>query len=402
MHNWIQTGSSLDHQLSSRRSRPWPHGFLGLAFAILAVFTAVPPARAACQEGCDLSKFNTFLGDDALVANTNGSENTAVGASALKSNTSGFSNTAIGEEALANETTGHVNTAIGHLALYSNTNGNGNIAIGEGALYGNIGAIGNVAVGVNVLGYNMVGICNTAVGYEAMYLNASGNNNVAYGENALGGNSSGNNNIGIGYSGGANLTTGDNNIDIGNGGVGGEAQVMRLGTEGKQTTTYIAGIAQTPLVAGSAMAVGITSNGQLGIRASSARFKEAIKPMSKASEAILALQPVTFRYKKAFDPEGLPQFGLVAEDVAKVDPDLVVRDEKGKPFTVRYDEVNAMLLNEFLKEHHKVEALEATMAQEEKMIRALGAGLAQQAALLQKVSARVETDRAAARLVENR
>ena len=132
MHNWIQTGNSLDHQLSSRRRRPWQPGFLGLAFATLAVFTAVPRAGAECREGCDGD--NTFLGDDALPANTDGFSNTAVGASALHSNTSGFSNTAIGEEALANETTGHVNTAIGHLALFSNTDGNGNIATGEGAL----------------------------------------------------------------------------------------------------------------------------------------------------------------------------------------------------------------------------------------------------------------------------
>lgn len=400
MRNWNQTEGVLDHQLNLRKPQPWRHGLLALAFSTLAVLTAVPRARAECREGC--SNSNTFLGDEALTANTTGVQNTAVGANALKSNTSGFSNTAIGEEALANETTGHVNTAIGHLALFSNTDGNGNIAIGEGALYGNTGGITNVAVGVNVLGYNMLGGDNTASGYEAMYLNASGNNNVAYGGNALGGNSSGNNNIGIGYSGGAKLTTGDNNIDIGNVGVGGESQVMRLGTDKLQTATFIAGVAHTPLVTGSAMAVGITSTGQLGIRASSRRFKEAIEPMSKASEALLALQPVTFRYKKALDPQGLPQFGLVAEEVAKVDPDLVVRDEEGKPFTVRYDEVNAMLLNEFLKEHRKVEAMEATMAQQEKTIRALGAGLAQQAALLQKVSARVESDRAAARLVENR
>ena len=155
---------------------------------------------------------------------------------------------------------------------------------------------------------------------------------------------------------GFNLTTGDNNIDIGNGGVAGEAGIIRIGTAGTQTATFIAGIREAPLAHGAAVAVGITADGQLGVRASSARFKEAIKPMDKASEAIFSLQPVTFRYKKELDPQALPQFGLVAEQVAKVNPDLVARDAEGKPFTVRYEEVNAMLLNEFLKEHRKVKS----------------------------------------------
>src|SRR5207244_3716758 len=138
------------------------------------------------------------------------------------------------------------------------------------------------------------------------------------------------------------LTTGDNNIDIANGGVAGESNTIRIGTQGTQTATFIAGIRGVPITGGTA--VGVNSNGQLGQRASSARFKEAIQPMDKASEAIFSLQPVTFRYKKALDPKALPQFGLVAEEVAKVNPDLVFADEQGKPFTVRYDEVNAMLL----------------------------------------------------------
>jgi hypothetical protein len=155
---------------------------------------------------------------------------------------------------------------------------------------------------------------------------------------------------------------GDNNIDIGNQGGADDSGVIRIGTEGTHTTTYIAGIREAPLAHGEAVAVGITADGQLGVRASSARFKEAIRPMNKASEAIFSLQPVTFRYKKAFDPQALPQFGLVAEQVAKVNPDLVARDAEGKPFTVRYDEVNAMLLNEFLKEHRKVEEQAAEIA----------------------------------------
>src|SRR5205814_6573041 len=107
----------------------------------------------------------------------------------------------------------------------------------------------------------------------------------------------------------------------------------------------------------SGVGVIVGSNGQLGTVVSSARFKDAIQPMDKASEAILALKPVTFRYKKDLDPDGIPQFGLVAEDVQKINPDLVARDEQGKPYTVRYEAVNAMLLNEFLKEHQTVQDL---------------------------------------------
>jgi endosialidase-like protein len=192
-------------------------------------------------------------------------------------------------------------------------------------------------------------------------------------------NSTGSFNIALGSQAGINLDTGDNNIEIGNEGVGGESGVIRMGTEGTHTATYIAGIKDTPLVHGAAVAVGITADGQLGVRASSVRFKELVKPMDKASEAIFSLQPVTFRYKK--DPTALPQFGLVAEEVAKVNPDLVARDVEGKPFTVRYDEINAMLLNEFLKEHQTVQELKKQVAE-------LTAGL-------QKLSAQLELSKPA-------
>src|SRR5205823_5686722 len=171
----------------------------------------------------------------------------------------------------------------------------------------------------------------------------------------------GSNNIGLGQSAGFNLTTGDNDINIGNIGVAGESGVIRIGTQGTQTATYIAGIAGVPL--GVAHSIGVTADGQLGVKPSSARHKEAIAPMNKSSEALLNLKPVTFRYKKELDPKGVRQFGLVAEEVAKVEPDLVDLNANGKPFTVRYDEVNAMLLNEFLKEHKKVQELQATVAE---------------------------------------
>jgi len=212
----------------------------------------------------------------------------------------------------------------------------------------------------------------------------------------------------LGYLAGENLTTGNNNIDIGNLGVAGESNTIRVGTVGTQTATFIAGIRETPLAQGVAMAVGITADGQLGVKASSARFKEAIKPMEKASEAIFSLKPVTFRYKKELDPKATPQFGLVAEEVAKVDPDLVARDAAGKPFTVRYEEVNAMLLNEFLKEHRKVQEqdgkqkkLEATVTQQQKEIQALTASLKAQAAQIQKVSDQLGARTPAPRVVAN-
>lgn len=366
---------------------------LGTAF--LVCFALSPTARAACQEGCDLGKLNTFLGDEALSSNTSGSENTAVGANTLKSNTSGFSNTAFGVGALTSEKTGHDNTAVGGDAMSRNIDGNDNTAVGDTALYSNMGGISNVAIGSLALQASVNGSCNTASGYQAMYLNSNGNNNVATGENALGGNTSGNNNIAVGYSAGGQLTTGNYNIDIGNMGVAAESGIIRLGTEGQQTATFIAGIKTSPLVAGVAVAVGISPTGQLGVRASSARFKEAIRPIAKASETLLSLKPVTFRYKKDLDPRGTPQFGLVAEDVAKVDPDLVARDAEGKPFTVRYDEVNAMLLNEFLKEHRKV-------AKQGKEIAELRTTVAELKSTIEKVSARMEAKEPVQRLVKNR
>src|SRR5262249_21998699 len=154
-------------------------------------------------------------------------------------------------------------------------------------------------------------------------------------------NLSGSFNVALGMDAGVNLSTGDHNIDIGNEGVAGESDTIRIGTVGTPTATYIAGIKEARVSRGTAGAVGIPADGQLGVRASSARFNEAIQPMDEASEAILSLKPVTFRYKHELDPDGLPQFGLVAEDVEKVNPALVARDGDGKPYTVRYEAVNA-------------------------------------------------------------
>ncbi len=197
---------------------------------------------------------------------------------------------------------------------------------------------------------------------------------------------------------GFNLTTGDFNIDIGNAGVADEANTIRIGTSGDQTKTFVAGI-NGAAVAGAA--VKVNANGQLGVAPSSERFKAEIKPMDKASEAILALKPVTFRYKKELDPKGIPQFGLVAEQVAKVNPALVDRDGKDEIYTVRYEAVNAMLLNEFLKEHRTVQELEATVAQQQKEIQVLTASLKKQASQIQKVSAQLEVSKPTPQMVIN-
>ena len=379
---------------------------------MLGCFALMPQARATCQEGCDTFTNNTFLGDDALVNNT-GFNNTAVGFQALLSNTTGGHNTAIGDYALSSNTTGAFNTAIGDGALYMNVGGIGingwyNTAIGLSALYANTTGRVNTATGQSALGGNTTGSYNTANGGAALSANTTGNYNTAAGNNALYFNTTGTSNIALGESAGSALTSGSYNIDIGNDGVAGESAIIRIGTAGTQTATFIAGIRDAPLAHGVAVAVGITADGQLGVRASSGRFKEAIKPMDKTSEAILALKPVTFRYKKEFDPKGAPQFGLVAEEVAKVNPDLVVADDQGKPFTVRYDEVNAMLLNEFLKEHRRVEEqsvkqqkLEATVAHQQKEIAALTATLKAQAAQIQKVSDQFRVQAPAARVVAN-
>jgi len=202
----------------------------------------------------------------------------------------------------------------------------------------------------------------------------------------------------LGTSAGGALTTGDLNIDIANEGVAGEANTIRIGTRGDQTRTFIAGISGAP-VAGAA--VKVNANGQLGVAPSSERFKAEIKPMDKASEAILALKPVTFRFKKELDPKGNPQFGLVAEQVEKVNPALVDRDGKGEIYTVRYEAVNAMLLNEFLKEHRTVQELEATVAQQQKEIQALTASLKEQASQIQKVSAQLEVSKPTRQMVIN-
>jgi hypothetical protein len=368
-------------QLRNLMNRSPLPAFLLIPF-VLACFALSPTAQAVCQEGCDVSNFNTFLGDEALSSNTTGSANTAIGFEALFSNTTGFFNTANGSQALQSNTTGISNTANGAGALFNNTTGNDNTANGAGALVSNTTGSFNTVTGLSALSSNTTGFNNTANGWHALQM-TTGSNNIAVGAEA-----------------GINLTSGHNNIDIGNPGVAGESRTIRIGTRQTHRATFIAGISGATVPAG--VAVIVDGSGHLGTVVSSARFKDEIKPMDKASEAILALKPVTFRYKHDLDPESIPQFGLVAEEVEKVNPDLVARDADGKTYTVRYEAVNAMLLNEFLKEHRKVEALEKAMTEQQKENAAMRAMLKEQAAQIQKVSAQLEVNKTASQIVLNK
>jgi hypothetical protein len=365
-------------------------------FGFLCRAQAVTPAPDGCYpdyttaEGCyalqNLTSglANTGVGWYSLFANTTGSYNTAVGAGALDLNT-GDENTATGTGALLLNTTGVNNTANGAFALVMNSTGRDNTAVGRRALQYNNGGGYNTAVGSAAMDMHGTGDNNTAVGAFALYSDTAGVSNTGVGDSALESNK-GNNNTALGTSAGSNLTTGDNNIDIGFNvlGTAGESNTIRIGNS-DIATTIIRGIFNQTSSGG--IPVLINSDDTLGTMTSSARFKQDIKPMDKASEALFALKPVAFRYKKEIDPTGASQFGLVAEDVEKVNPDLIVCDKEGKPYSVRYDQVNAMLLNEFLKEHRKVEQMQ-------KQIDALTTAV-------QKVSTRLELNEPAPRTVLN-
>jgi hypothetical protein len=381
---------------------------------------------------------NVAVGWQALESNTVASANTAVGYQALHSFTTGGMGfeqlglcTAVGFQALGNATGGLGNDAFGYRALYNNTDGTGNTAIGLETLFSNTTGDSNTATGSSALLNNTTGAYNTANGTGALVHNITGGANVAIGSQALSSNTAGFQNTAVGAAALFNNTTGTANIALGiNAGIGvttaNNVTCIGEGVEGENVsnTCYIGNIFGVTSSGGTA--VFINSDGKLGTTTSSRRFKEEIKPMEQASEVLFALKPVTFHYKQELDPDGIPQFGLVAEQVEKVNPDLVVRDKGGKTYTVRYDAVNAMLLNEFLKEHRKgleqdetIAQLkstaanhEATIAQQQKDFRSivaqqqreikdLTAQLKEQAAQIQKVSAQLELNEAAPRTVVN-
>jgi Chaperone of endosialidase len=311
------------------------------------------------------ANYNTAVGAGALVLNTADS-NTALGAAALLLNTTGDSNTAVGTDALVDNTTGASNTANGAFALFTNSAGVANTATGAEALLSNTIGSFNTANGGGALLVNTTGNNNTAMGLSALAANTTGDGNTAVGRYALN-SATGNGNTALGANAGSALTAGNFNIDIGVDvtGVAGESNTIRIGANLDETqgasACHIGGIYNQLVDPATASSMAIDATGKLGTAVSSRRFKHDIKPMDKASEAILALKPVTFHYKS--DAKNTPCFGLIAEEVAGVNPALVVRNKKGEIWSVRYDQINAMLLNEFLKEHRKVQEQQTTIGQ---------------------------------------
>jgi hypothetical protein len=333
------------------------------------------------------ASFNTGVGAGTLLFN-NADSDTAIGVAALLFNTSGNGNTAVGVSALQNNTEGFQNTAIGKDALLSNVTGDDNTAAGFGTLYNNTVGFNNTATGFETLYSNTSGNENTADGRGALDNNTEGNRNTAVGTGALNGNIDGDDNTAVGNSAGSSIT-GSGNVCIGSGvhGFAGESNITRI----RNVYESVA----------SDRAVYVTADGRIGTLSSSRRYKEAIEPMNRASETLFALKPVTFRYKKAVDAASRLSFGLIAEDVAEINPELITRDKDGKPQTVRYEAVNAMLLNEFLKEHRKgeqqdrqIEEQEARIANQQKQIQTLMAMVEEQAAQIQKVSTRLHVNEA--------
>ena len=414
------TTSTISNSINNSLLR---RGFIIMPFVLMCIAT-LPGARAVSPapdggypngntaEGQNAllhlttGTFNTAIGLNSLQSLTAGNFNTGVGAKTLPSNRAGL-NTAIGFSALFKNTTGSGNTANGGTALFSNMIGSANTAIGAQALFSSTGDA-NTAVGRNALFSNTAGSANTAVGFDALFSNTTGNSNNAFGPAALTDNTTGGNNEAMGGSALHDNTTGNNNIAIGDGAlirnttgsnniaVGVQAgvniadanNVICIGARGENLSggCFIGNIFGSTVGLGTS--VFINSDGALGTMMSSGRFKEKIKPMEQASDVLFALKPVTFRYKKEIDSRQIPQFGLVAEDVEKVDPDLVVRDNEGKPYSVRYYQVNSMLLNEFLKQRNAFVEEHRTVEELKKQVAALTAGL-------RKVSAQLEPSKSA-------
>jgi len=377
-----------------------------LSFIILCVVAVVPTIHAVVPppDG-GYPGGNTAEGQNALLNLTSGGFNTAVGWVSLRSDTTGEFNTAIGAAALFRNN-GDENTALGTGALLSNSTGIQNTATGALALFSNTGPADNpswpsgiagsfnTANGDRALFSNTSGAANTAIGGSALFNNTIGSTNTAVGSIALSNNSSGNNNIALGFAAGGAVSTAD--------------EVIAIGTLGQNVSNscFIGQIYSNvqPEVGTDPDRVTINSNGRLGRgNVSSRRYKHDIKPMHNASEAIYELKPVSFRYHKQYDQTQTIAFGLIAEEVVKVNPDLVGRNPEGQPESVRYEQINAMLLNEFLKEHHKgeeqdckIQEQETTIAELRSEIRSLAAMVNDQASQLREVSAQLQISNAAA------
>ncbi len=311
----------------------------------------------------DVSTGSIYKGG-ALFIHTKGAKNTALGQEALAV-TAGSGNTATGYKALFFNSTGYYNTAIGYQTLRANTGGIANTASGSRALFNNTTGFLNTADGYRALFFNTTGAYNTVNGGNALTFNTTGYHNTASGYGALRSNTTGSRNIGIGSLAGVSLTTGNDNIAIGNQGVSGESAAIRIGTAGTHTRAFIAGIRGVTTGNANAIPVLIDSAGQLGTVSSSRRFKKDIADMGELSERLLELRPVVFRYKEEQEVESgeVPlEYGLIAEEVAEIFPDLVVYDEEGEPFTVKYHLLSSMLLNELQKQAREMEDLRSRLA----------------------------------------
>jgi hypothetical protein len=399
-------GSTMNSLIQLKQTRSLFIAVLELAcFGLMPRVQAVVPPPDGCYpnfttaEGCDAlnflttgagntglgwrslfldstGSFNTGVGGGALALN-DGDSNTAVGAGAILLNTSGERNTAVGTNAMVNNDTGNANTVVGAFALFSNVDGGANNAFGYNALFNHQTGDFNNAFGGFALYADESGGFNSAFGYGALNNNVSGNNNTAIGYGALS-ESTGNNNTALGFFAGVNLAMGAGNVYIG---------ANMFGAAGESNHTYIRNIKDTTVSGGGSDTVTVNlTTGLLGHAASSRRYKEDIRPMEEASETLYRLKPVTYRYKKEVDRTQSPAFGLIAEEVAEVDPNLVARNAHGQPESVHYEMVNAMLLNEFLKEHRRNEEQQATIARLEKQVAALTAGLQKVSAQLAAVS----------------
>jgi hypothetical protein len=342
--------------------------------------------------------YNTAFGDSALYSNTNGAFNAAFGGNALKQNTTGSYNTGLGQAALLGNSTGRYNTAVGAYAMYAGSpGGEDNVAVGVEALWSNSSGNHNVGVGSGSLHDLTSGYDNTAIGHGALQAATAGNGSVAIGSGALSA-ATGSGNIGVGSNAGSAITTGASNIDIGHPGVAGDSQTIRIGKTGgsrdAQTRAFVAGIYGATITGGATVL--IDSSGQLGTVVSSGRFKKDVADMGDSSSRLMELRPVTFHYKA--DPSQARQYGLIAEEVAKVYPDLVVRNENGEIDSVAYHELAPMLLNELQKQHREIEALRKARERDVALLGEMRAMLKEQAAVLTRLQATpAESLRVAAR-----
>ena len=385
-----------------------------MILSVFGSFALLPQIQAAPQvapppDGC-YPGFTTAEGCNALALLGAGAGNTGVGWYSLFSAGAANFNTGVGAGTLVLNTADD-NTAVGAAALLLNTTGSFNTAVGTDALVFNDTGSNNTATGANALFNNTTGSLNTAIGDDALNSNTTTNDNTAVGAGAMA-ISTGSNNTALGRQAGITSGTGNNNVYIGAG---------VFGVVGENDHTYIRNINTTSVSGGGTDTVTVNlSTGLLGHLSSSRRYKENIKPMESTSEALYQLKPATYRYKKEIDSTQSPAFGLIAEEVAEVNPDLVARNAEGQPESVHYEMVNAMLLNEFLKEHKKSEEqratiaelqstvaqqrkdFETTIAEQQKGMEALTARLNEQAAQIQKVSAQLQVSKPAPQMVVNK